>query len=359
MTNKVLAPYSKGALSLKNHLVMAPMTRSRAINNIPNDLMAEYYSQRSGAGLIITEGTAPTAEGLGYARIPGIFSAAQVEGWKKVTTAVHAGNSKIFVQLMHTGRIAHVDNLPAGLKVLGVSDIRATGKMYTDANGSLDFSQPEALTTQGVKELIAGHVAAAKNAVDAGFDGIELHGANGYLIEQFLNPNVNTRTDEYGGSIRNRTAFALETAQQIAAVIGSDKVGIRFSPYSTMGDLAAYDPEEVHETYKYLATELNKIGIAYIHVGFTPGVQQKTLAAIRAAFTGTIIQCNGITPDSAIEVLEKGFADLVAFGRNFLANPDLDKRIAENAPLNLPDMTTLYTPDAHGYTDYPVMQKAG
>jgi N-ethylmaleimide reductase len=356
MENPILMPYTKGALNLKNHLVMAPMTRSRAIDNIPNDMMAEYYGQRDGAGLIITEGTSPAPEGLGYPRIPGMYSDAQTEGWKKTTSAVHKGNSRIFVQLMHTGRIASKYNLPKGYEVIGVSNIKAAGQMHTDAHGTQDYPEPVALTTQGVKNVIDGYVNSAKKAVEAGFDGIELHAANGYLIEQFLNPNVNNRTDEYGGNYKARSLFVLEIAQKVAYAIGKDKIGIRFSPYSTMGDLKAYDENEVHETYVYLATELNKIGIAYIHIGFSPDIPKKTLDSIRSAFGGTIIMCNGLTPETAVTALQGNFADLVAFGRSFLANPDLDQRIADNATLNQPDFNTLYTPGAKGYTDYPALE---
>jgi len=337
---------------------MAPMTRSRAINNIPNDLMAEYYGQRVGAGLIITEGTSPAPEGLGYARIPGMYSPAQIEGWKKITSAVHRSKTKIFVQLMHTGRIASKYNLPDGYEVVGVSSIKATGQMFTDTHGMQDYPEPIALTTHGVKGVIEGYVASAKNAIEAGFDGIELHGANGYLIEQFLNPNVNNRTDEYGGDYKARSAFALEIAQRAADAIGKSKIGIRFSPYSTTGDLKAYAENEVHDTYVYLASELNKIGIAYLHIGFSAAIPKKTLDAIRSAFSGTIIRCNGLTPETALTALQDGFADLVAFGRSFLANPDLDQRIAAQSKLNPPDVTTLFTPGAKGYTDYPVTDLA-
>lgn len=205
----LLTPYSKGNLHLKNHLVMAPMTRSRAINNLPNDLMAEYYGQRTGAGLIITEGTAPTPDALSYARIPGIFSQAQIEGWKKTTTAVHKDGTKIFLQIMHTGRIGHYHNLPEGAILIGPSDIKAMGQIQTDISGLQDFSEPKALTIAGVEAVVQGYVNAAKNAIAANFDGIELHGANGYLLEQFLNPNVNNRTDAYGGSIQNRAKLTL------------------------------------------------------------------------------------------------------------------------------------------------------
>jgi N-ethylmaleimide reductase len=351
--NIILSPYGKRGLHLKNHLVMAPMTRSRAIDNIPNDLMAEYYGQRSGAGLIVTEGTAPMPEGLGYPRIPGIFSLTQVEGWKKTTHSVHANGAKIFVQLMHTGRIGHYDNLPEGAELVGVSAIRAAGQIFTDTTGMQDHSIPAALTTQGVETVIEGHVQAARNAIAAHFDGVELHGANGYLIEQFLNPHVNSRTDAYGGSPYARSKIVLELAKRIAEAIGKENVGIRFSPFNTLGDLQPYPDEEVHETYTYLAAELENIGIAYIHIGLNPLIPQKTLDAIRSAFRGTIILCNGFTPETAQTALKNGVADLVAFGRSFLANPDLDRRIALKTSLNTPDMTTWYTPGPKGYIDYP------
>jgi N-ethylmaleimide reductase len=355
--NKLLMPFAKGQLSLKNHLVMAPMTRSRAIGNLPNHLMAEYYSQRNGAGLIITEGTAPMPAGLGYPRIPGVFSKEQIKGWKLIADAIHPSGAKIFMQLMHTGRIGHTDNLPEGVKLMGVSAIRAAGQIFTDTNGLQDHSEPTAFTAEEIKELIAGHVNAAKNAYEAGFDGIELHGANGYLIEQFLNPNVNNRTDEYGGNIVNRVRIVLDFATGIADAIGKDKVGIRFSPYSEMGDLQPYQPNEVHETYVYLASELNSIGIAYLHIAMSPKIPQHTLDAIRANFDRPIIICNGLTPATAVDALGSGFADLTAFGRSWLANPDLDERIAYDSPLNQPDFTTLYTPGPKGYTDYPVLVK--
>lgn len=334
---------------------MAPMTRSRAISNIPNELMAEYYSQRTGAGLIVTEGTAPAPEGSGYPRIPGIYNEEQIAGWKKVTNAVHEGGSKIFLQLMHTGRIGHEANLQGGMKIVGPSDIKAAGQIFTDAHGMQDHSIPVALTTAGVKEVILGYVTAAKNAVEAGFDGVEIHGANGYLVEQFLNPHVNNRTDEYGGSIEARAAFALQVATGIADAIGKDKTAIRFSPYSTLGDLPEYDKQEVHDTYAYLARELDAAGIAYLHIGLSPAIPQGTLGMIRDTFGGTLVLCNGFTPETAEDALLEGKADLVAFGRSFIANPDLDKRIAEDATLNSPDFSTAYTPGASGYTDYPTL----
>jgi N-ethylmaleimide reductase len=353
--NKILMPYSKNGFKLKSHLVMAPMTRSRAIDNLPNELMEEYYGQRTGAGLIITEGTSPMPNGLGYPRIPGIYSKNQIYGWSLTTQKVHQGNSKIFCQLMHTGRIGHEDNLPDGEQLVSPSDIRAAGQIFTDTLGLQEFSSPVALTTEGVKNMIQGHVAASRNAMEAGFDGVELHGANGYLIEQFLHPVVNNRNDEYGGDFKRRATFVMEMLEKIAAAIGKNHVGIRFSPFSTMGDLPAYDPGEVHETYVYLAEQLNKLGIAYIHIGMSPKIPQKTLDAIRSTFSGTILICNGLTPESAEAALEKGFADIVAFARSYLANPDLDRRIEKNATLNIPDLSTAYTPGAKGYTDYQTL----
>jgi N-ethylmaleimide reductase len=352
---KLLMPYKSEALNLKNHLVMAPMTRSRAIDNLPNALMAEYYSQRQGAGLIITEGTAPAPEGLGYARIPGIFSTEQIDGWKSTTAAVHQNNTKIFLQLMHTGRIGHQANLPKGVQVVGVSAIAAAGQMHTDTAGMQDYPVPVALSSQAVKDVIGQYVTAAKNAMVAGFDGVELHAANGYLIEQFLNPNINNREDNYGGSIENRARFAIEIAQQVATAIGKEKVGVRLSPNSNLGDLQAYDADTTVETYIHLSREFNRIGLAYLHISINPQVPAQTLNAIRTEFEGTLIYCNAFTAEKAEAELEKGDADLIAFGRGFLANPDLERRILNGTELNAPDFTTLYTPDARGYTDYPVL----
>ena len=333
---------------------MAPMTRSRAIGNLPNKLMTSYYAQRSGAGLIVTEGTSPSPEGLGYPRIPGIYSEAQVAGWKNVTDAVHRNGSKIFLQLMHTGRIAHVANLPDGIQPVGPSDIKAAGEIFTDALGMQEHSVPLALSLEGISQVITDFVQASKNAMLAGFDGVELHGANGYLLEQFLNPNVNNRTDQYGGNMINRGRLIIEITEAIASAIGPDKIGIRFSPFSQLSDQQAYDTDEVHQTYTHLASELNKIGIAYIHLSMNPEIPEKTYKAIRTAFNNTIIYCNGLTQESAEEVLKNKSADLVAFGRGFLANPDFVSRMEKNVPLNDVDFNTLYAPGEQGYTDYPL-----
>jgi N-ethylmaleimide reductase len=351
---KLFTPYEKGSLKLKNHLVMAPMTRSRATGNLPNQLMATYYAQRSGAGLIVTEGTSPSPEGLGYPRIPGIYSTEQIEGWKKVTDAVHQNGSKIFLQLMHTGRIAHVANLPDGIQSVGPSDIRAAGEIFTDSLGMQQYSVPVALTLEGIARVISDFVNASKNAIRAGFDGVELHSANGYLLEQFLNPNVNNRTDQYGGNVINRSRLVIEIAGAIATTIGSDKVGIRFSPFSQLSDQKPYDKDEVHQTYSHLSNELDKLAIAYIHLSTNPDIPDKTYKAIRSSFNNTIIFCNGFTHETAEQKLHDNAADLVAFGRGFLANPDFVGRIEKNASLNDVDYNTLYSPGEHGYTDYPL-----
>ena len=260
----LFSPATLGPLSLQNHLVMCPLTRSRAIGNVPNDLMVTYYAQRASAGLIITEGTSPSPNGLGYPRIPGIFSAAQVAAWAKIADAVHARGAKIFMQLMHTGRISHPLNLPAGAKVLGPSAVAAAGEMYTDAEGMKPLPTPEAMTEADIKAAIAEFAQAAKNAVAAGFDGIELHSANGYLLEQFIRPNSNQRTDGYGGAIAQRARFVLEVADAAMAAIGKDKVGIRLSPFGVFNDMPLYP--QIEADYTYLAQQLNALGLVYIHL---------------------------------------------------------------------------------------------
>jgi N-ethylmaleimide reductase len=351
---KLLMPFIKGPLNLKNHVVMAPMTRSRAIDNLANSLMAEYYGQHTGAGLIVTEGTAPAAEALGYPRIPGIFSQQQVEAWKQVTKRVHEGDSKFFLQVMHTGRMGHIDNLPIGTTLVGASDIKAAGQIFTDTKGLQDFSAPVALPKDGIKKVIADFVVAAENAIRAGFDGVEIHGANGYLLEQFMNPNVNNRADEYGGNVENRSRFTIEVVRAVANAIGAEKTGIRFSPYSKLGDVPLYNEEETLLTYEWLSQKLDKIGIAYIHVAVNAVIPEKTFQAIRNNFSGTIILSNGLTPETGEAALHEGFADLVAFGRSFLSNPDFVEKIKSNSQLNPVDYSNLYTTGSRGYTDYPI-----
>jgi N-ethylmaleimide reductase len=347
------------SLKLTNRAVMAPMTRSRAVDaNTPNALMAEYYAQRATAGLIIAEGTSPSPNGLGYARIPGLFDSAQVGGWKLVTDAVHAKGGKIFVQLMHTGRVTHVANLPAGAEVLGPTAEVCPGEMYTDAKGMQPHSKPRAMTGADIAHAVGEFAKSAQLAVEAGFDGVELHAANGYLIEQFLNANVNTRTDAYGASIEGRNRFALEVARATAAAIGAERVGIRLSPYGVFNATGPF--ADLEGQYVALVQALSKLGLQYLHVldhsaMGAPPVPAEMKSRLRAAFQGVFILAGGFDCDSAERALEAREADLIAFARPFLANPDLVARMRTGAPLNAVDMATFYTPGPKGYTDYPVL----
>ncbi|GAB4029702.1 alkene reductase [Spirosoma jeollabukense] len=363
MAHKLFAEATLGKLTLSNHVVMAPMTRSRALGNIPNDMIAEYYAQRASAGLIITEGTSPSPNGLGYARIPGIYSAEQIEGWKKTTSAVHAKGSKIFIQLMHTGRISHDANLPEGGEILAPSSVAAAGDMWTDSDGMQANGTPREMTKAEIKATIQEYVQAAKNAIEAGFDGIELHGANGYLIEQFLSDRSNQRTDEYGGSVENRSRFLLEIAEESIAAIGADKVGLRLSPFGAAGDLLPH-ADDTHDLYVYLTGKLNDLGLVYLHLvdhsGMgAPPVPATVVEAIRETFKGTIILCGSYNVDRAEADLESGKADLIAFGRPFIANPDLVTRLETGAELAQFDPATLYAPGANGFEqgfiDYPAL----
>ena len=352
--------YDLGSIKLHNRVVMAPMTRSRAIDNIPNDLMAEYYGQRAGAGLIITEGTAPCANALGYPRIPGAFSPQQTEGWKKVTEAVHKGGAKIFLQLMHTGRVGHPANMPKGAELVSTTTVAVSGEMYTDSSGPQPYPGARLMEQKDIEQAQQEHVKAAKNAIEAGFDGVELHAANGYLLEQFLNANVNQLKGNYNGSKENRARFVLETAKAVGEAIGFAKVGIRVSPYGVFNDTGAF--EGVEEAYEYLAKELGKLGLAYLHVVDheamgAPAVPQSVKDKMREAFGGTFILSGGYEKARAEKELQAGKGHLVAFGRPFIANPDLVHRMKENAPVADPDQDTFYTPGKEGYTDYPTLQE--
>jgi len=352
----LFAPASLGALTLSNRIVMAPMTRSRATGNVPNALMVEYYEQRASAGLIITEGTSPSPNGLGYARIPGLYSEAQVAGWKAVTAAVHAKGGHIFAQFMHTGRVGHPLNLPEGAELVAPSAIAAPGEMYTDQKGMQPHPTPRAMTEADIAKARDEFVHAAKSAIAAGFDGVEIHGANGYLLEQFISPATNHRTDAYGGSIEKRARFVLEVARAVADAIGGAKVGIRLSPHGVNAGMALYP--ETDETHVYLATHLAATGIQYLHLVDhsamgAPPVPDALKAAMRKAWPRTFITCGGFDRAKAEAVLAEGKADFVAFGRPFLANPDLVTRLQNDLPLNKPDFSTFYTPGPKGYTDYP------
>lgn len=347
------------SLQLANRAVMAPMTRSRAVDgNTPNGLMAEYYAQRASAGLIITEGTSPSPNGLGYPRIPGLFNDAHVRGWKAVTDAVHAKGGKIFVQLMHTGRVAHVANLPAGAEVLGPMAAACPGEMFTDAQGLQPHSTPRAMTRADIAQAVEEYAMSARLAVQAGFDGVELHAANGYLIEQFLNANVNLRTDAYGGSGEGRNRFALEVARATAAAIGAHRVGIRLSPCGVFNGTGAFP--EVDAQYLALTREMSNLGLLYVHLldhsaMGAPPVPAGLKHELRAAFQGLFILAGGFDRTSAEKALRAGQADLIAFARPFLANPDLVQRMRVDAPLNGAEMATFYTPGPKGYIDYPAL----
>lgn len=354
-----------GFVSLKNRIVMAPMTRSRAPGNLPNRLMAEYYGQRAAAGLIVSEGTAPAADGLGYARIPGIFSAEQAQGWKGVAEAVHAAGGRIFIQLMHAGRVGSCRNLPPGARLLAPSALAVNGTIWTDSAGEVPYDPPEAMSAVEVGAAVAAYAAAAKLAIDAGCDGVELHGANGYLINQFLDPGSNRRIDAYGGNAAARNRFAVEVAVATAAAVGNGRVGFRISPYGVFNDMSGTYPEIV-EQYVALAAELGALRLAYLHFvdHSSMGAPQPDPAAVndirrsfRLAGGEKIILSGGYDRPRAEADLQAGHADLIAFGRPFIANPDLPLRLEEGLPLATPDAATFYTPGAAGYTDYPAVSR--
>ncbi|MEO0468753.1 MAG: alkene reductase [Bacteroidota bacterium] len=363
MSRAIFDVYQLGDIDLKNRIAMAPMTRSRSIGNVPGELVATYYSQRAGAGLLITEGTAPSPNGLGYARIPGIFTEEQALGWKEVTDAVHAKGGKIFVQLMHTGRVSHPANMPEGSRVLAPSAIGlAQGEMWTDTEGNQPYPTPEAFTIDEIKSTIQEYVHAARLAVEvAGFDGVELHGANGYLIEQFIDPASNQRNDAYGGSIENRLRFPIEVAQAVVAAIGGNRVGIRLSPYGVFNEISIYD--ELDQTYELLSQKLSDLGLVYLHVVDhspmgAPEVPNRIKEIFRTNFKQTLILSGGYDDQRAEADIAAGKADLIAIGRPWIANPDLIERFEKGAELAQPDHNSFYTPGEAGYTDYPTLAEA-
>jgi len=355
---KLLSPAKLGKIELDNRVVMAPMTRSRALQNIPNALMAHYYAQRAGAGLIITEGTSPSPNGLGYARIPGIFNEEQTEGWKLTTQAVHDKGGKIFVQLMHTGRVSHMLNMPEEAKIMAPSAVQAKGQMWTDAKQMQDFPVPVAMTQEEIQTTKQEYVDAAKNAIAAGFDGVELHGANGYLMEQFLSPASNKRTDEYGGTVENRCRFIIEVVAAASDAIGKDRIGIRLSPFGVANDMPNYPG--ISEVYDHLSNELNRLGILYIHLADhsamgAPVVPLSIKLQVRNNFKNSLILSGGYDLEHAENDVHSNFAELVAFGRPFIDNPDLVERFRHNWPISTePDASLFYSAGEKGYSDYPV-----
>lgn len=362
----LFSPYQMADTPLANRIVMAPMTRSRNPDCIANALTAQYYAQRASAGLIVTEGTPVTPSGQGYVGVPGIWSQAQVAGWKLVTDQVHAAGGCIFAQIWHVGRMSHSSLQPDGGAPVSASAVPVADSPYsmsfiTLPDGSTARAAPtppRALETQEVEQLVQAFADGAANAIAAGFDGIEIHAANGYLFEQFLNPNVNQRTDKYGGSRENRARFTLEVVDAIVARIGAGKVGIRLAPNGFVFDMRAYEDNE--QTYLYLARELDARGIAYLHLsdngtadGQPHAIDDALLAKFRAAFRPTLILAGKMTGERAQQLVDAGLIDLPAFGQPFISNPDLVTRLRDGIALAEPDRDTYYGGDEHGYTDYP------
>jgi N-ethylmaleimide reductase len=344
-----------GPYTLRNRVVMAPMTRSRATGNVPNELLEQYYRLRANAGLIITEGTSPSPNGLGYARIPGIFNEAQVRGWKRVTDAVHAAHGKIFVQLMHTGRVGHPLNLPDGATLFGPSAIAVSGTMWTDSDGMQPHPVPIVMSEQDIANVVREFAVAAENAVEAGFDGVELHAANGYLLEQFLNPRSNQRVDRYGKDANGRMALLLEVATAAAKAIGSHRVGVRLSPYGVFNDTGAFDG--IDPFYEQLTERLSELNLVYLHIVDhqslgAPGPSPELSWSLRQRFRGTFILSGGYDRARAEQALAEDRGDLVAFGRPFLSNPDFVQKLQTGTELVAPDQSTFYTPGAAGYTEF-------
>ncbi|MGM3176033.1 alkene reductase [Dickeya lacustris] len=355
--NALFQPYKLGSLTLANRFVMAPLTRNRAgVGLVPSELAATYYAQRASAGLIITEATQISPQAQGYQDTPGLYTQAQIDGWRKVTDAVHAKGGKIFVQLWHVGRISHVDLQPHGAAPVAPSAIRAETKVFVN-NGFADVSEPRALELDEIPVIIEDFRLAAANAMKAGFDGVEVHGANGYLLEQFLKDGANQRTDSYGGSVENRARLLLEVTEAVSKEIGAERTGVRISPVSTVNAISISNPQE---QYDYVADELNKLGIVYLHVveGATGGPRDNApfdYGSLRQRFKNNYIGNNGYNTELASAQLAEGKVDLFAFGRPFISNPDLVERFKTGAPLNELDGTTLYGGGAKGYTDYPTL----
>ncbi len=353
-------PVTVGGLRLRNRIVMAPMTRSRAAGTLATAEMARYYAQRAGAGLIITEGIQPSAVGQGYPTTPGPHTSRQVEAWRPVTDAVHAAGGTIVAQLMHTGRIGHPSNTEAvghgALTPVGPSAVRAAGKIFTPT-GLQDLVTPKALTDDEIAVTVTDFASAARNAIDAGFDGVEVHGANGYLLHQFLSTNANQRTDRWGGSLERRIQFALSVVRAVADAIGADRTGLRLSPNNGLGDIAEPDYATI---YPLLVGALDSLGLAYLHL--VEAGDPDLTPVIRAAWHGALI-LNAATPNPLdhrrrLDLVAGGATDLVSFARLFIANPDLVTRLAAGSELALPDMSKAYGGDHRGYTDYPTLADA-
>jgi len=339
-----------GRLTVSHRFAMAPMTRSRAQSDgTPGPLMAEYYAQRALLGLLISEGTQPSDDGQGYLSTPGIYTDRQVAGWRRVADAVHEAGGRLFIQLMHVGRINHPDNTPHHRQALAPSAVASGGKMFT-ARGLMDEPVPRAMSIDEIRTTINDFAHAAVRAIEAGADGVEIHGANGYLVQQFLSVNANVRDDEYGGSIENRARFAIETASAVANAIGADRTGIRLSPASTFNGIEEGD--EYESLYRHLVSALAKLDLAYVHI--VHGGNEGLVQDIRRLWPNALLLNRGGQPlENITSDVETGLADVVTVGRWVLANPDFVERYRIGAPMNEPNPDTFYGGDAHGYTDYP------
>lgn len=354
----LLSPARVGPYELHNRLVMAPMTRNRAgRSSVPHPMNALYYAQRASAGLIITEGAQVSPQGAGYPYTPGIHNAEQVQGWRLVTDAVHRNGGRIFLQLWHVGRISHPSLQPNGALPVAPSAIRPEGHAYT-YDGLQPFVAPRALELNEIPEVIAQFRDGARHALEAGFDGVEIHAANGYLIDQFLRDGTNRRVDAYGGSVANRARFLLEVVEEVAQVWGANRVGVRLSPINPFNSMYDSDPQI---TFEHVADHLGRRGLAYLHMVEVDESEETTGQVVsfrrfREVFGGTYIANGGFSFERANAYLAQSDADLISFGRLFLANPDLPERLAKRAPLNVPDHATFYGGDERGYTDYPVLE---
>ncbi len=367
MTHLLYQPTTAGALQLDNRIAMAPLTRNRAPHAIPTPLMAQYYAQRASAGLLVSEATAISPQAQGYADVPGLYSTEQLDGWKQVTESVHQAGGKIVVQLWHVGRVSHTDLQPGNAAPVAPSAIRAHTQTVLLRDGKpvfVDTSMPRALDAAELPGIVQDYRHAARNAIACGFDGVEIHGANGYLLDQFLKTGANQRHDDYGGSLKNRARLMLEVVRAIVDEIGGDRTGIRLSPVTPANDIRDADPQQL---FDYLLVQLAPLGLAYVHTieGATGGKRELAdrpfdYAQLRAVYRkaggqGAWMVNNAYDKAMAEGAVENGSADIVAFGRPFIANPDLVERLRRGAPLNTPDRATFYGGGAHGYTDYPAL----
>lgn len=362
MSDTLFSPVTMGAIEAANRVAMAPLTRNRADNDTGEvgDMHVDYYRQRAGAGLIITEATQISAEGKGYIRTPGIHTPEQVAAWKKVTDAVHEAGGKIVCQLWHVGRISHVSLQPDGQQPVAPSAVNAGVKTFTE-NGFEPTSDPRALDIEEMPRIVDKYAQAAKMAIAAGFDGVEVHAANGYLIDQFLKTGSNKRDDAYGGSVENRARLLMEVMEAVTAAIGGDRTGIRLSPFSPANGISDDNPQE---TFTHVVKGLNRFGLAYLHMveGATGGSRDlkdgHSIDALRKLFDGVYMANNGYDREMAMAAVASGHADVIAIGRPFIANPDLVERYRQNAPLNEGDQSTYYGGGREGYTDYPFLEEA-